>query len=217
MDQIKRFINHFELESYDAFHKSIRSLPQTPDKQWDFSSGAFHNSDVDAFRHAYVSGVFTMRFNETVSKIFGQLKELEGAFFRSQPAEEKNMDLWNNQVGRKYGIISQSKDELTYYLSLALKNNELIISPDAKQDARQYEPFTYSSTIDPNKPVMVLEEKETGLNETFINLLTGTIMSRDAFVSEIDAGNYPGYTVMDTQNMAIPVSKPDSTTTNNLG
>ena len=40
------------------------------------------------------------------------------------------MDLWNNNVGRKYNKKSKNRQELAQLLKIALKNGELIISLD---------------------------------------------------------------------------------------
>ena len=58
-------INVFELkdealdEAYEYFDKNIRSLPKNKDGEVDQFARGLVNNDVDAFRHAYVSGVFT--------------------------------------------------------------------------------------------------------------------------------------------------------------
>jgi hypothetical protein len=204
-------------EAYEYFHEHIRPLPKTKDGHWDFETKEFHNNDVDAFRHAYVSGVFTKTFTEAGANVLGQLNELEGDYKRNQRPEEKNMDLWNNAIGRKYGKIAASYKELAKLIQIALKNNELIITIDQKKDNRTYKGSDYTQTIDPNKPVIVVEENETGRNGWFLDLLKGMLLSREAFVQEIESGNYPGYLVSDINAIATPMSKPDGSMANNLG
>ena len=46
------------------------------------------------------------------------------------------MDLWNNEVGRKYGKKTKSRKDLFKRLMKALKKDELIIHPD--NDKRKY-------------------------------------------------------------------------------
>lgn len=217
MNNLKQIKREAENEAYLYFHENIRPLPKTKEGNWDFKTGEFVNNDVDAFRHTCVSGVFTQKFNEAAANILGQLKELEGDLKRNQPAEQKNMDLWNNQVGRKYGSISSTRSKLAKLIQNALKKGELIISIDQEKDSRSYQETDYSSLIDSNKPIIVIEENETGRNEWFLDLIKGTLLYRDQFVQEIESGNYPGYLVADINNISTPMSKPDGTSANNLG
>jgi hypothetical protein len=46
-------------ELYKYFNANVRPLPLNPDGTINASARGFNNNDVDAFRHAYVSGVFT--------------------------------------------------------------------------------------------------------------------------------------------------------------
>ena len=116
---------------------------------------------------------------------------------------DKNMDFWNNSIGRKYGKIAKTKEELLKLLHKALKNGELIITPS---DTRKYEGKT-SFNFDPNKPVIVVEEKSTGRNEMFLDLAEGIIMNREEFTNQIQAGNYAGYTIASINNIATPMMK----------
>ncbi len=101
------------------------------------------------------------------------------------------MDLWNNAVGRKYGIQLGSRRELADRIKAALENGELITSPN---DQREYSAdLTYR--INPALPVLVAKESEAGRNEFFIDLVTKDVMDRENFVSAIRAGRYPGYHV----------------------
>ncbi len=206
-----------EDEAYDYFSDNIRPLPQTPEGLWDFASGKFVNNDVDAFRHAYVSGVFTQKFGDLIANSLGQLNELEGDLKRNQSPEEKNMDLWNNEIGRKYGQLTNSKKELAQLLEKALNKNELITTPDQKLDPRIYQEPDYTDRINPNKPVVVLEESSTGRNKLFLDLLQGAVMTLDTFIKKINSGSYPGYSITNINDVFAPISKPDKTITNNLG
>ena len=49
-----------EAEAYQYFDENIRELPKNSDGTINTSAPGFHDNDVDAFRHAYVSGVFTL-------------------------------------------------------------------------------------------------------------------------------------------------------------
>ena len=95
-----------ESEAYDYFDKNIRSLLRGNDGKIDTNKGGFQNNDVDAFRHAYVSGVFTQEYNENAAEFFGRANEFlpGGIYSNSVDQRSLNMDLWNNSVGRKYGL-----------------------------------------------------------------------------------------------------------------
>jgi len=55
------------------------------------------------------------------------------------------------------------------------------------------------------------------LNLYFLDKSNAKIMDRNEFVDAIHTGLYPGYTVANINQMAIPMSKPDAVTSNNLG
>jgi hypothetical protein len=61
-----------------------------------------HNGGADAFRHCYWSGLMTQRFGYGTARGFGDRHEDEP----SQPANEKNMDLHNNEKGRQWAWAS---------------------------------------------------------------------------------------------------------------
>lgn len=49
-------------ESYQYFDKNIRPLPKNESGEFIITRKYFYDNDVDAFRHAYTSGVFTQEF-----------------------------------------------------------------------------------------------------------------------------------------------------------
>jgi len=203
-------------EAYIYFDKNIRKLPKNSKGEINHTAFGLADNDVDAFRHAYVSGRYTQQYNEHIAEILGIFQETQGYGYGStttNPSTAKNMDLWNNAIGRKYGNKAKSPEELAKLLHEALKNGELIID---LQDPREYKGKT-SHTVDLDKPIIVLDEKKTGRNEQFIDLLTGNTLSREIFVDKIQSGEYPGYRVSSIDNIPTPMSKPDNRTDNNLG
>lgn len=199
-----------EMEGYHYFDKHIRNLPKNVDGTINTLASGFGDNDVDAFRHAYVSGVFTQEYGEKTARIFGWLNELSSV---GSPASGTNMDLWNNSIGRKLGLKTKSRIKLLERVKGALEARELIISPD---DPRQY-----TETIPP-KPegehsIVVLKENEKGVNEYFYDFTTSKVLSRSEFVAEIKAGNYPGYSVRSVNGSDYPFSKRDKDPLNNLG
>ena len=204
-----------EKEAYEYFDRNIRTLIKNKTGEVDNTASGLVDNDVDAFRHAYVSGRYTQEYGETAAKVAGDLQELfPGGSSNPQNSDlAKNMDYWNNEVGRKYGNKAKSRQELAELLKQALENGELILSLD---DPRKHEGKT-SLQIDDEKPVIVLKENETGRNEVFLDLSNGDIFDREGFVSAIENGQYPGYTVASIDGKVTPMSKPDGVKANNLG
>ena len=157
-----------EKEAYSYFNENIRPLVMKENGEVDHSKNVLWDNNVDAFRHAYVSGVYTLEYDENTAKRLGVLQERFPGGGSSSPNSEnsRNMDYCNNEVGRQYGNEAKSRKELAELLKKALDNGELIISLD---DPRKFEK-KISFQVDSSKPVVVLKESETGRNELFFNL-----------------------------------------------
>ena len=123
------------------------------------------------------------------------------------------MDLWNNSIGRKYGMKSKDRQNLAESLLDALKKGELII--DLK-DKRKYKGALYNS-VSKEKPVIVLQENEKGRNEFYYDTAKGQILTASEFIALIKQGKYPTYAVKVIHGVPTPVSNPDNRETNNLG
>ncbi len=67
------------------------------------------------------------------------------------------------------------------------------------------------------KRVSVTNETSTGRNTDFHDNYTNKDMTRSQFVNAINKGEYPKYYVKNVNGIDTPVSKPDSSTDNNLG
>jgi len=201
-------------EAYAYFDNEIRPLPKDSNSKIDPFAPGLDDNDVDAFRHAYVSGVFTQEYGKTAADIFGRLNEMN-PIGHSQPGDSasKNMDLWNNAVGRKYGLKAKDRKSLLKCIRKAMKDGELILTPD---DKRMYNGAT-NDPVYKSKPVIVLQEGEKGRNEIFFDLDKKAMLTANEFISLIEAGKYPGYSIKIISGVATPVSKPDSRGTNNLG
>jgi hypothetical protein len=196
-------------ESYQYFDKNIRPLPKNESGEFIITRKYFYDNDVDAFRHAYTSGVFTQEFFSAFANVLGVLNEMMG----NNTLQAQNMDLWNNFIGRKNGKKTESRTVLAEFLKKALENGEMIISPD---DPREYKGLRHFD-IDPEKPVRTLEESKTGLNEHFFDVVNYKLMTRQAFIDEIFSGNYPGYQVVKRGDLEYPMSRADAFASNNLG
>ncbi len=116
-------------EAYAYFDQHIRPLPKRKDGKLDLLAPGFDDNDVDAFRHAYASGVFTQEYGERTANLLGLFNELspEAQYSHSMSPRSRNMDLWNNRVGRKYGKKTQGRKRLLKLIHEALKRGELII------------------------------------------------------------------------------------------
>ncbi len=204
------------MEAYEYFDLRIRRLPKTSDGKIDVRArGAFQHNDVDAFRHAYVSGVFTLEYGETAADIFGRINELSppDLYSNSNNPRGQNMDLWNNAIGRKYGLKAKDRKSLLKMIHESLNKGELIADP---ADLRRYEGAS-NDKINNSKPIVVLKQNKKGRNEFFYDIEKRLLLSCEEFVGLILNGKYPGYTVKKIYGLPTPVSKRDSRSTNNLG
>ena len=89
-------------EAHQYFNDNIRALPKNEKGEYEITNEnklLFYDNDVDAFRHAYASGVFTQVYNRRTANLLGWYNEYKG----TNPIKVQNMDLWNNFIGRKYG------------------------------------------------------------------------------------------------------------------
>ena len=201
-----------EQEIYVLIDKNLRQLPRKSDGTFDTDSKEFQHNEVDALRHSYVSGVFVIEYNVRVAKFLGNMRELFGSSTGGELKRQskiRNMDYWNNDVGRKYGKISKNSKELYKHLVKALKNGELIVSLN---DPREYS--VNEKPIDAS--VIVLKESETGENQLFLDIKKMLILSKEEFVSKIKNKEYgEEYEVRTIDGKEIPASKRDGK--NNLG
>ena len=101
-------------EAYLYFDNNIRKITLLHEEEVNPNGPGLTDNDVDAFRHAYVSGVFTQVYSEETADIFGRLNEYSPFSWYSDTKNpgSLNMDLWNNAIGRKYG--NKTKDRINY-------------------------------------------------------------------------------------------------------
>ena len=59
MIDLLKLRNEARVEGYRFFDQHIRNLPKNSGGSSNTFDIDYHNNDVDAFRHAYVSSVFT--------------------------------------------------------------------------------------------------------------------------------------------------------------
>ncbi|MBL7687053.1 MAG: hypothetical protein JNJ49_03390 [Bdellovibrionaceae bacterium] len=215
IDPFTDLMEEARIEAYDYFDQNIRKLPRGANGKIKIVGAAVDDNDVDAFRHAYVSGVFTQKFGEKTANFFGLLNEFDlfGKVSQSNSPGSTNMDLWNNRVGRKYGTRTRGRKTLLKLIHQALKRGELIIDP---KDSRKFS----GVKIVPKriaKPIIALEKSKTGRNETYFDLLNKIVLTREEFIALIRAGEYRGYSVKLIRGIETPVSKRDGRRINNIG
>jgi hypothetical protein len=194
-------------ELYILIDKNYKKLP----KENEHITGVgkeFLDNDVDALRHSYVSGVFTQEYGEALANLFGQVNEWAPGVgsSTSYSSESKNMDLWNNAVGRKYGKKTRSRLKLFKFLIKALEKGELITNPD--KDFRKFKGRVFNLNSLQDK-VIVIKESKKGKNLKYFDFKKMQILSREEFVSEIERGQYPKYEIRFIKGENTPVSKKD--------
>jgi hypothetical protein len=204
-----------EREAYLLIDRYYRRLPKNPDGSIDTLSEGFQDNDVDALRHAFVSGVFTQEYGATAADLFGRINEYFSTITSSGGNSDSamNMDLWNNAVGRRYGKRCKSRKALFERIIKALEDGELILHPS---DKRNYTGLPFLGTAQPGS-VILLQQEKRGKNILFFDVFQKRILSRREFVSQIRNGNYPGYETRTINGAAIPCSKRDLKPDNNLG
>jgi len=92
-----------------------------------------HNDNGDAFRHCYWSYAMVRRVGLDWAKRWGDAHELGAS---GQPAVEREMDLWNNQVGRNAG--ESGEQSVSFIMELVrsgvcrrIVNGQLVPSNDS--------------------------------------------------------------------------------------
>ena len=134
-------------------------------KKYEFDMGKNNdltwNNEGDAFKHTYMQAFLTVFSSEEIAQKLGDMHENDGKD-RNQPSGEENMDLWNNNQGRKIGleVTNELFNEYGYninYFELyptiknmiakkvhqRMKAGKLITNPN---DKRRYVPKNKSAT-----------------------------------------------------------------------
>ncbi len=203
-------------EAYKLIDKNHKKLPKNSDGSINEFGAGLDDNDIDALRHAYASGVFTLEYGETAADLFGRAYE----FFpfmgtsSSNSTNSTNMDLWNNSIGRKYGKKVKTRKDLFKNLIKALNEGELIIDPE--NDSRKYLGESKINS-DVTNLVIVLDENKNGKNRIFFDLDKKKTMKKDEFVALIKNGFYSNYEIRIIHGEEIPAAKKDPIQTNNLG
>jgi hypothetical protein len=198
---------------YKRLDKDLRPMPKKSDGSIDLYGLGLEDNDVDALRHAFISGVYTIEYNEGIAELLGRLNEFTTFDSQSTSASSENMDLWNNDIGRSYGKKVKTWDELYLELMKALKTNELIID---LADSRKYKGEKKIKRM-PKSFVIKIKENKTGANTEFLDVRKKVVMTKADFIVAIREGKYPGFAVRKHPSGEFPYSTRDRFSFNNLG
>lgn len=72
MSNILDLKNNAKIEIYNYIDRNLRMLSRSADGSFDELQDGYVDNDVDALRHAYVSGIYTMRYGSNVANILGR-------------------------------------------------------------------------------------------------------------------------------------------------
>ncbi|MFP5490885.1 MAG: DUF6973 domain-containing protein [Bacteriovoracia bacterium] len=200
-------------ELYALFDKEVRPLTKKPDGTIDPAALGLVDNDVDALRHAYVAGVYTMEYSEKTSDLLGRLNELIDFDYGVEGSHADNMDLWNNAIGRKIAKKAKTRRELFDLLLIELKKGSLILDP---RDERKYR-GDRAIKRKPKTFVIKILENRTGANIEFLDMKRRIVLTKEEFIQAIRKGQYPGYAVKKHTSGEFPYSTRDKFSFNNLG
>jgi len=197
-------------EVYTYIDKYYQKLPRNLDGSIRSIDPSYNDNEIDSLRHAYVSAVYLIEFGAETAELLGRLNEFDPS---STEIRSKNMDLWNNSVGRNYGKKFKRGEELFFALIKALKNGELITTPN---DLRKYKGAKVIIRM-PKAFVVKVKESRTGANIEFFDIRNKKLMTKEEFIKLIKAGKYPGYAIRKHNDGEFPYSTRDRFSFNNLG
>jgi len=111
-------MRNYDISLYNRYMQEANAYAAS----YGIDSSSMVNNSWDAFRHAYASGAMTMEIGAKIAQFFGYLNEIYyGDYKHKQSVDERNMDEWNNSVGRDIGKTSTSSDEIARRVYDALR------------------------------------------------------------------------------------------------
>ena len=133
-------------EKRDEFNKIVLDATFKAQQKYGFEIGtgphSTWNNEADAFKHAYMQWYLGYHYKNFIAYGLGIYHENETP---NAPKGERNMDLWNNSIGREIAremkkhpeISKKSAEEKSEIASRIIyekmRNGELITSPDDKR------------------------------------------------------------------------------------
>jgi len=144
-----------KITSRNKFNQVVLDATRKAQQKYGFDmtkrEGAYsntHNNEADAFKHAYLSWLLSYKYGgDFVAEQLGNMHENETP---NAPYGERNMDLWNNAMGREiaydmkrelgedYDLLGDdwASDYASRKIYEKMQNGELITNPN---DRRKYE------------------------------------------------------------------------------
>ena len=111
------------------------------------------NDETDAFRHTFMQASYALKKNDVFAKFVADAYENVVGFIQGQSHSEKNMDLWNNQQGRR--IADQIRKEYgKEFYKLPESMQDDIIADKVMQKMKKGELITHPSDKRKYKDVM---------------------------------------------------------------
>ena len=154
------------------------------------------DDEIDAFRHAYMQAYITANSGQDKAKFLGDAYEKIGDFLHTQPVGERNMDMWNNAIGREIG--EEVKNEISHFRDITtqqmfedmiaekiynrIKSGEMITSP---KDIRDFNSSPYNGRIYTREEIGAMSPEEYGMNRILID----KAFSKGDVMSEYDVKN----------------------------
>ena len=166
MTKIYTLKDEAQSQLYIWFDKEVRSLPKRSDGSIDPYGIGLVDNDIDALRHAFVSGVYTIEFSEQTAEIMGRLNELWDFDSSSAAPGAENMDLWNNVFGRRIAKKINTWRGLYEALLKAMKDTDLILTPT---DPRKYKGEKSIKRM-PKYFVIKIQENKSGANVEYLDV-----------------------------------------------
>ncbi len=158
---------------------------------------------------------------QNVLTIWGTLELHEGGVYwtldasASIPATHiglgQNVTLYNNKLENSGGDWASAN----LRAEVATSVQQPALGPSFNIGAPSYKPG--DALPQHGNSVVVVSESPTGRNLGFLDVLTGNVMSRRVFVDAITQGFYGNYDIRYIDGIATPVSKPNDSTSDNLG
>ena len=140
----------------NEYSKILYAKTKKYQKQYQFNIGKGKydtwNNESDAFKHTFGSADLALKTNIPISRIIGDIHEIDGKIRNKQAKNEENMDKWNNAQGREiakelikeYGnklknfSEEQIDDLIAKKVMQRMKSGKLITTPN---DKRKYTGF----------------------------------------------------------------------------
>ena len=145
------------------------------------------NDEIDAFRHCFSQALLTLKFSENFAQKFGTVYEIQDDILDHQDPEQRNMDQWNNAVGRDVAQEVQKEisgkkltpqeieDIVAEKVYKHMKNGDLITNPFT--DKRKFDEKTFKDRI------FDIKNRIFHKNEVSMKDLDDPIL-RDAFLDQ---------------------------------